>query len=591
MPIIPRYDSIQGDVPVVRPEQMPAVPDITSFPEYDNAKNAGIVSAAAQHFTAQAMTRKVQQDEARDYLQAENLKSEFAIKLQQAQEDAKNSPAVPRKGVELGDASEEPSATTGFQPRSETVLPHYLEQQKALVAEIRKKAGTTGALQRLDVGIARITRVSQAQMQVHVGQLRDEELTAQTLDNVRMKAREIGTTPPPGATYGADGIPVLDPNQDATYSTMRAGVERAIDEAAAIGAVKPDVAAKMKLSELSRIDHGRATQTMLADPVAWLSASNTNNNGWAGRLTEEAYAKLDTRAHAILKQREDSQNSARLERQRQWEQDNFPRVRSDSTNPLTLSEIDDAVSKRRVITAEVGEKWRELVKNTRNGKWEDDGDLKVRMGLRAGAPDVTNKFLDEIDAVTRPGGLTLETALAYKDKAKAIIQHRDDKNLQQGFQAFHAAHTAGSTVLTTSPLLGPKMDQTSQTIKGNFQTALFENASRNGWETSAEWLKKNLPFYSKQLEDRVDSEIEVLSRALPDKLQVDPKIGDVTPEAIRTARQRAFKRYGIDPAKAATLDDSKLPEGLYRELETISHLSEFSDAKRDINRKNTQGAK
>lgn len=597
MPIIPRIESIQGPIPVSRP----AVPDISMFPDYDNAKLAGQIGAAGAtlrdaglHEMAVHERERRKKKSVGDYLQAENLKSELAIKLQQAQEDAKNSPAKVREGVALnaGESAgglDEPMVTTAMIPRSESVLPDYMERQKTIVDDITKRAGGDGVMRYLGPSIERVTRESTMRMQRHASDLQDEELGAQTLDGVRARARMIGTTRPPAPTYDGNEIPVLNPDADHSYVTLRGGIVRIIDDAVNVGALKPDRAEKMKLSELAKVDHGRATQTMLQDPAAWLAASNADTNAWNGRLTEEAFGRLNTRAAEITKQATESRNQARLRRQREIEQDWFTRVQDGTPNPLTLAEVNRAVSVTREMDREHGVYWRDLVTNLKAGKWVDDGELKVRMGLQATSLNVRESFLDEVDRATRPGGLSLETALDYKAKAKAIIQHRNDKNLQQGFQAFHAAHTAGSTMLTVNPL--SKLDETARTIRANFQGALLENASRNGWESSAEWVKKNLPFYTSQLEERVDAQVEVLSNTLPEKLQVDPKTGDVTPEALRAARQQAFKRHGVDPKKAASLDPAKLPEALFRELETISQLSEYADMKRSMTIKNSKGAK
>ena len=601
MPIIPRVDSIQGDIPVSRVPGVYATPDISAFPGFTAAQRAEKVSQVGQAWSDAGLRGMAEQEAVArkkkslaGYLQAENLKSELAIKLQAAAEDAKNAPAQVREGIALssGDPGglDEPSATTSIIPRSTTLLPDYLKAQDAIVEDIRKRGGSDESVLRyLEPGIARVTKESTMRMQSHVGTLQDEEMAAQVLDGVRMRAREIGTRRPAPPVYNADQVPTLDPEQDYSYTVLRNGVVQTIDKAVAMGAIKPNQAERIKGSELAKIDHGRATQTMLANPTAWLAASSADTNGWNARLTPEAFARLDTRATEITKQATESRNQARLARQREIEQDWFSRVGDGVENPLTVQEIEDRVTKTREMDAEHGTKWKTLVTNLKLGKWEDNGELKVRMGLQALSLNVTEKFLDEIDSVVRPGGLSLETALDYKAKAKATITHRSDKDKQEGYQSYHAAQTAGLSTLTTTPLLGAKMDQDSKTVQGNYLNALYANAQRNGWETSGAWHLKNLPFYSRQLEDRVDSQINVLSREIPEKLKTDPKTGDITPDTIKAARQQAFKRYDIDPKKAATLDVMKLPEGLRRELNTIDQLNENAKAKQSLNLKNKQG--
>lgn len=529
---------------------------------------------------------KERQQKIAGVFKAETLKSEAAVRLEDAMEGARTKPQSMIEGVEPGSENFEPIATTTLVPRSQTLESDYAKSQEQILKDIETKAGNNPyIMQHLAPALQHLKTTATIRMSREAIKIQKEETAATINENVDIMMSGLRVKPPVPATPGEDGIPEIKLDNDRSYVIARAGVGQAIDTAAREGGMDLKTAETMKANRLAKMDHGRAQQQMLANPGGWLAASNADKNEWEKRLTTESFEKLNTRAHSITQQAEGSRNQARLEAQRVWEQDAFTRVQPDSKNPLTLDEINRAVSVDRVLDTEHGDKWKTLVGNLKNGKWEDDPEMKVRLGLESTSLNVGADFNRRVDAVTRPGGLSFDTAVAFKKNANSIVVHRGDKAQQEGFQAFRAAHTAGTTMLTTAPLLGQKMDQDSKTLTANYQVALLENAARNGWETSVEWMQKNLPIYARQLSDRVDSQINVLSTSLPGKLKTDPKTGAVTPDTIKAAQIEAFKRHGVDPKAAATLNPEKLPPALHSELLTIDKLSEFAAARRALDLK------
>jgi hypothetical protein len=568
MPIIGRNDSIQGEVAQGRAPRYGA-PDISAFPDYDNAKNAATVGAVGTALTDAGIRRsaidayerrrfeaemKKKQDIA-DQLQDENLISEAAIKLQLAQEDAKNAPQQIRKGVKLteGDPGglDEPSVTTALVPRSDTVLPDYEKRQASVISDVTNRAG--GALRpRLALGLERLTRQSTMAMQKHASDLKDDEAAASTLDGVRMKATAITATKVPAPVDNENMVPVYNPDADRSYFVLRQGVVDDIDRAQSIGAISPKRAETMKGAELARIDHSRATQAMLADPEKWLAAGAADTNGWAERLTPEKMLALDTKAGVLTKRREEGKNALRLERQRTVTQDFLARVQPGAEFPLTVKDVVDAASVDRSIDGPTAEHWIGIVKGIAAGGWDDEPDLAVKMRLEAGNFGVQPSFEARVNAMVGAKRLSIKSGEEMKNTARSIITKRNDVAQTEDFKIFSSTQTAMNTMLTTSPLLGAKMDQESWTLRGNAQAALLDHAMKNGFGSAHQWWKENQDRFVGGLSDRVDSEVDVLNNSLPTPIQKDPKTRLIrrtsgtrsTPTRRPRSRRRGSSRLG-----------------------------------------------
>lgn len=574
MPIIPRNESIQGNIPTAKA----VVPGIEAFPGYNNAKIAGEVEKVGTSVYTAALRRKA----IKDYLLDESLKTELAVRLDSAMQETEAAPPQVKEGVDLTRTTElDPEsgegglgfATTTVVPKSQTLVPDYLKRQEQIVAEMRAKGGGKN----FDIAAERLTRTATIKMQQRAGAIDEQENVGMVLEQSHTLARRLGTIRP--ASPGADeaGVTVYRPEADRSYAVTRAGIERRFDDAVAVGAMKADVASKAKITALAKLDHGRAVQTMSADPEKWLAASHAGTNGWNERLTPEAMEKLDAKAEAVLKRREGSANQQRLEKEREVEAGFFERTRPGAAEPLTLDDITKAVSVDRTISREKGEHWTTVVKNLAVGGWDDVPEVRINMALEAGSFKVQRSFLDRVDVEVRNKRLSLKTGEELKDKARTIIQKRDDVAQQEAYHDFSATNTVLNTMLTTSPLLGAKMDQESQTIRANAQDALLQNAKQNGWGTSYAWWQKNSERFTRQLSDRVDAQVEVYNSALPVPLKKDPKTQQILPESIQDATNEAFKRYKIDPAQAEALQKAgRLPAGLLNELKTLDELEKWT---------------
>ena len=89
----------------------------------------------------------------------------------------------------------------------------------------------------------------------------------------------------------------------------------------------------------------------------------------------------------------------------------------------------------------------------------------------------------------------------------------------------------------------------------------------------------NLPKeqYVGGLADRVNSQVQILNRALPKPLAVDPKSRTILPDTITQAEQDAFTRHKVDPEQALALKrKGQLPPALMNELRTLNTLREWS---------------
>ena len=144
MPIIPRYDSIQGDIPTPKY----ATPTADMFPEATTAAIAGGVSKIAGSVSDMAMKYAEQQG----YLKANTLKAELAVKLDAAMSAVKTAPQKTVEGIRLdsGDPGglDEPVATTTLVPRSQSAVPDYLDAQKKVVEDIKARAGNNPYIMR-----------------------------------------------------------------------------------------------------------------------------------------------------------------------------------------------------------------------------------------------------------------------------------------------------------------------------------------------------------------------------------------------------------------------------------------------------------
>ncbi len=583
MPIIPRNESIQGNIPTVNTP----VPGIESFAGYNNARIAGQIGAVGEAISSAALRRQA----VKDYLTDESLKSELAIRLDAAKQEAESTPQRARTGVTPGpDMGETQMATTTMVPRSESLLSDYLKRQDAIVADIRKR----GATKNLDVAIERLTRGGMIQVQQRAAALDEEENVALVLERNHVLARRLGTIQPASPVEDYSGVPVYDPDGDRSYAITRAGIARSFDDAVAVGGMKPNVAEKAKISALAKLDHGRAVQTMSANPEKWIASSNAGTNGWSGRLTMEAMEKLDAKAESIIRRGEESKNQRRLEIERETEAGFFERVQPGATNPLTNEDIVKAVSTDRSIGREKGEHWKTVVQNLKIGGWDDVAEVSIPMRLEAGNFNVQESFLSRVDALVRNKQLSLKTGEEIKTTARTIIQKRNDVTQQEDYKIFSATQTAMNTMLTTSPLLGvARIDQESQTLRANAQAALLDNAQKNGWGTSFEWWKKNQERFVGVLADRVDSQVDVLNFGLPKPLPKDPKTRQILPETIDQARSDAFERHKIDPTQALGLKRAgKLPAGLMNELKTLDELEKWTGYQAEYRAKRfTPGAK
>lgn len=591
MPIIPRLETPQGI-----PTLAQSAPGIEAFPGYNQSKLGAQVAEGGMGIASVGVAiaaEKKRQDRIQGLFKAETLKSEAATRLEDAMESARTKPQEVIEGVEpTGDDGgmggvADPVVTTTYVPRSQTLVSDYTKSQEQILKEIEAKAGNNPyIMQHLRPSLEHLKTTATIRMQRESLTLQKQETAATINENVDIMMKELRVKDPVPAKPDENGITTINLDDDRSYNIARAGVAQAIDTASREGGLDPKAAEQMKQNRLARMDHGRAVKTATADPEAWLAASGSGTNGWQARLTDEAMAKLDAKAEAAIKRKEGSANQARLERERMTEADFFARTQPGAKQALALDDVTQAVSVDRSITAAKGEHWNTVVKNLAVGGWDDDPKTRIDMALEAGSFKVQPEFMDRVDARVRSKQLSLKTGEDLKNTARGIIQKRNDVATQEAYHDFSATQTAMNTMLTTSPLLGAKLDQESQTVRANAQAALLENAKRNGWETSFEWWKKNGDKYTGQLQDRVSSQIETYNGQLPTPIQKDPKTRQITPESIQAATGSAFERYKIDPLKAAELQRTgKLPAGLLNELKTLDELEKWTNFQSDYRTK------
>lgn len=576
MPIIPRYENIGGDVPTARA----MTPDVNAFPGAEGAiAGVGIEKAGLAVADAAGRQRAIQ-----GYLKAQTLKSELAVRLEAAMERAKNAPQKTVEGImeTSGDPGglDEPVATTSLVPRSQSLVPDYLKAQKDIVDDINKKAGTDSSVTRhLTPAIERLTTAATVQAQKASQSFMHQENHATVMENADILAKQVTAAPPPPATQDATGTISLNPDDDRTYTTMRNGVAGLFDSAAALGGMPADMAEKGKLTKLAKMDHGRAVQTMHADPASWVEASTNNRNGWSERLTGEAMTKLDDKAAAILKARDGGANAKRLQLQRDTEDGYLLNTQPDSVSPLTRAQILQDVTDKK-IDSEHATKWIDIVDNLTNGKWKSDGPTRVRVLAESQRPDVDYAtFQRKVEGLIRPGGLNTEDAQAALNHARSISEKRNDRSDQLGFHTYSTVHGAMTAQLKTPPtLLGQKFDDTSDVIRGRASNELSEVALRSGYnpETIAKWQKERLPEYTRQIVGISKDTVKVLSSQLPVAAPlVDPKTGFIEKDEIDKTAKSLYKKYGIQPGQKT------VPVEFDRALKVLDEIESLTEYQRE----------
>lgn len=589
MPIIPRQDI--SSIPIPTAPQAPSIPlpDINAYPGAQGAKIGAAIAQTGNAVSETGATYLAVQAR----VQASALKAEAAVRAEKALEDVKAKPQQTIEGVKLesGDPGglDEPTVTTSMVPRSQTFLPDFQKALKDINDDITARAKGLGNPligQYLAPNLNYINKASTIQAQkLQVGFLQQEE-RAMMIENADLLTKQLGSTLAPPPAIDENGGASISLANDRSYETLRNGVAEIFDQAQAVGGEHADIAQKLKVAKLAKIDHGRATQVMTSNPAAWLEASTSGKNEWEQRLTPESFKRLNDNAHSIVTKAEGSANQRRLELQRTTEAGYLENTQPESTAPLTRAQIVQDVKDKK-LDYEHAKPWLDIVDNLSNGHWRSDGPTRVRVMLAAQSPDVDyRQFEAATRPLVRPGGLSTDDYKEALGHAKAISDKRNDRADQLGFHTLATVHTDMTTQLKTPPtLLGKAFDDTSDAIRGRASNELAEVALRSGFnpEAIAKWKKDRLPDYARQIVGNSKDTVKVLSNALPvAPPMVDPKTGFIEQDELDKAAKRIFSLYKVDPKQYGALKkQGRIPAEMDRALKSLDDIESLNQYQRD----------
>lgn len=582
MPIIPRYDSIQGGIPTPR---IPT-PDIESFPGTQTAhlmkgvSSIGMdVAQLAGNLRRQGERAAVKEADRQGAITAETLKTETAVRLSKAMEDVKRNPQKTIEGIEVtgGDPGglDEPVATTSLIPRSQTVEVDYLKAQEDIINDVRKKAGSEYVMKHLRAPLARMMESGSITMQKQTTAYMEQERNALVTEDVDLMSKAASALVPmlPGKT--PEGGAKIALGDDAGYENLRSGVIQKFKNAVVVHGMRPDWAEDKMLTKLVKMDNGRASQTMTADPAGWIEATMHDRNEWKDRITGDAMQKLTDSAVRITKDKKESSGGARLEAQRAFDQDAFLLFQEGKLTPEFIT----AGVKNRVIESSHAEHWTKKMDERASGDWPSDGATRLRFLEMAHDPNVDkHTFYKHTFAAMKPGGLNAKDAGDLNKVAAGIADRRFDDKMAEANQANQGIHSVVSTALATphSFLNDSAKDQKIQVIRTNAYADRAKAMEKDrSPEAQHKWLKERLPFYQKQMTGFSQAQIDVSNARLGGlRMKTDPKTGFIEMDEVKKSRTEAFKQAGINPqdVTAEFVRSGRFPAGLKEQLRHIQDV-------------------